>query len=93
MLEAINSSAMTKLMAILFIFLSLVASLVVIVAYLVAYRTDPPQYVENIVYIGLAASINMLGVHIGAVTSTAALPPLPPVTKMSGAVVDNAQKS
>lgn len=92
MLEAINSSAMTKLMAILFIFLSLVASLVVIVAYLVAYRTDPPQYVENIVYIGLAASINMLGVHIGAVTSTSALPSLPPVTKMTG-VVENAQKN
>lgn len=92
MLEAINSSALTKLMAILFIFLSLLAALFVIVMYLVVYKQPPPEYVNGIVYAGLAASINILGVHIGAVTSTAALPLLPPVTKMSGAV-DNAQKS
>lgn len=93
MLEAINSSAMTKLLAIIFIFLSLVAALFVIVFYLIAYRIDPPQYVESIVYIGLAAAINTLGVHLGAVTSltgasqaTAAMPSLPPITKVSGAM-------
>jgi hypothetical protein len=91
MLEAINSSALTKLLAIVFIFLSLIAALFVIVVYLIAYRVDPPQYVENIVYIGIAASINMLGVHLGATTmgngasqAAAAMPSLPPITKVSG---------
>lgn len=91
MLEAINSSALTKLLAIVFIFLCLIASLVVIVVYLVVYRLDPPQYVTGIVYAGLAASINILGMHIGAVTmsngasqATAAMPSLPPITKVSG---------
>lgn len=70
MLEAINSSALTKLMAIIFIFLSLVTCLFVIAVYLVMYRTTPPDYINNVVYAGLAASINMLGVHIGAVTQS-----------------------
>lgn len=97
MIEAINSSALTKLLAIVFIFLCLVASLVVIVVYLVAYRLDPPQYVTGIVYAGLAASINILGMHIGAVTmsngasqATASMPTLPAITKISG-TVSNAQ--
>jgi len=91
MLEAINSSALTKLLAIVFIFFSLIAALFVIVIYLVAYRVDPPQYVESVVYIGLAAAINILGVHLGAVTQSngasqaaAAMPTLPPITKVSG---------
>jgi hypothetical protein len=91
MLEAINSSALTKLLAIVFIFLCLVASLTVIVTYLVAYRLDPPQYVTGIVYAGLAASINILGMHIGAVTmsngasqAAAAMPSLPPITRLTG---------
>ena len=92
MLELINSSALTKLLSIVFIFLSLVAALFVIIVYLCVYRVDPPPYVESIVYLGLAASINMLGVHVGAVTSTANLPSLPPVTKMTG-VTDSAQKN
>jgi hypothetical protein len=97
MLEAINSSALTKLLAILFIFFSLIAALTVIVWYLIAFRTEPPQYVENIVYIGLAAAINTLGVHLGAVTqangasqAAASMPVLPAITKISG-TVSNAQ--
>ena len=91
MLEAINSSALTKLLSILFIFFVLIAALVVIVWYLIAFRVDPPRYVEGLVYMGLAASINMLGVHIGAVTmsngasqAAANMPTLPPLTKVSG---------
>jgi O-antigen/teichoic acid export membrane protein len=91
MIEAINSSALTKLLAILFIFFSLIAALVVIVVYLIVFKTDPPRYVEGIVYLGLAASINTLGVHIGAVTmgngasqAAAAMPSLPPITRVSG---------
>lgn len=97
MLELINSSALTKLLAILFIFLSLIAALIVIVWYLIFFRVDPPQYVENIVYIGLAAAINTLGVHLGAVTQSngasqaaANMPTLPTITKISG-TVSNAQ--
>ena len=70
MLEAINSSALTKLMAIIFIFLSLVTCLFVIAIYLVMYQKNPPDYINNVVYAGLAASINMLGVHLGAVTQS-----------------------
>ena len=88
MIEAINSSALTKLLAIVFIFFCLIASLTVVVVYLCFYRMDPPQYVTGIVWAGLAASINILGVHVGAVTSTASLPP---ITKMTGAV--DAQKN
>ena len=97
MLEAINSSAMTKLMAIIFIFMSLLAALFVIVVYLVMYRINPPEYVNGIVYAGLAASINILGVHIGAVTQSngasqaaSVMPVLPPITKVQG-VAANAQ--
>lgn len=98
MTEAINSSALTKLLAIVFIFLSLIAALVVIMWYLIGYRVDPPQYVENIVYIGLAAAINILGVHLGAVTmsngasqAAATMPSLPPITKVQGTI--DAQKN
>jgi hypothetical protein len=90
MIEAINSSALTKLMAIVFIFFCLLAALAIVVVYLCTYRSDPPQYVIGIIYAGLAASINILGVHIGAVTqsngasqATSAMPSLPPITKVS----------
>lgn len=88
MQDMINSSALTKLLAILFIFFTLVASLIVVVVYLCSYRTDPPQYVTGMIYAGLAASINILGVHIGAVTQATgiqqardAIPSLPPITE------------
>jgi hypothetical protein len=91
MLEAINSSALTKLLAVVFIFLCLLASLVVIVVYLCFYRVDPPQYIIGVIYAGLASSISILGVHVGAVTmgngasqATDAMPTLPPITKVSG---------
>lgn len=98
MLEAINSSALTKLLAIVFIFFCLLAALGIIVVYLCVYKTDPPQYVIGIIYAGLAASINILGVHIGAVTqsngSAQAMSVVPslPVTKVSGTVNVESQK-
>ncbi len=69
MLELINSSALTKFMAIVFVFLCLVTALIVLTVYLCDFKSDPPQYVTGILYAGIAASINILGVHIGAVTS------------------------
>lgn len=91
MLEAINSSALTKLLAIVFVFLCLIASLVVIVIYLCIYRMDPPQYIIGVIYAGLASSISILGVHVGAVTisngasqATASMPSLPPITRLTG---------
>jgi hypothetical protein len=98
MLEAINSSALTKLLAIVFVFLCLIASLVVIVVYLCFYRIDPPQYIIGVIYAGLASSISILGVHVGAVTisngasqAAASMPILPAITKISG-TVSNAEK-
>lgn len=91
MLEAINSSALTKLLAIIFVFLCLLSCLFVIVVYLCVYRVDPPQYIIGVIYAGLASSISILGVHVGAVTmgngasqATAAMPSLPTITKITG---------
>lgn len=91
MLEFINSSALTKLLAIVFIFFCLLASLAVVVVYLCIYRVDPPQYIIGVIYAGLASSISILGVHVGAVTmgngasqATLAMPSLPPITRVSG---------
>jgi len=89
MLEYINSSALTKLLAILFIFMSLIVALVVVTVDLLVTKTEPPQYVYYFIFIGLGASIKTLGVNLG-VSSVSALSQLP-IAKAPGA--DNAQKS
>ncbi len=91
MIELVNSSTLTKLLAALFLFFCLITGLVIVAVYACFYRIDPPQYITGIIYAGLAASINILGVHMGAVTASSgqkqlieAMPTLPPITKIEG---------
>jgi len=91
MIEIVNSSVLTKLLAALFLFICLTTGMIIVFVYVCIYRTDPPQYITGIIYAGLAASINILGVHMGAVTASSgqkqlieAMPALPPITKIEG---------
>lgn len=81
--QFIASSNLTKLLAIVFLFLVLIASLAIAV-YDTFVNIPINPYVTAILGAGLGAAINVLGIHQGAVTASGATGPLPQLPQQGG---------